>query len=88
MDQIHAALCGAYEDVRWFAFGDAVRLAQQIYNVCIAYPKNKDDKEVRRQLLEVAERTQSFLSSNNGSPTREESYKGLSEAIINERIES
>ena len=86
MDQIHVALCKAHTAVRWFAFGDAVRLAERIYEVCVAYPKQKDNEEVHKQLLEVAKKTQSFLSSNNGPPTRDESYKELSQALLKHQI--
>ncbi len=86
MDQIHKALCKAHRDIQWFAFSDAVRLAQRIYDVCVLYPKNKDNEEVRKQLLEVANKTQSFLSSHSGPSTRDESYKELSQALLNYQI--
>ena len=86
MDQIHVALCKAHPIIQWFAFGEAVQLAQRIYDVCVLYPKDKYNKEVQKQLLEVANKTQNFLSCHGGPPNREESYKELSQALLKHQI--
>jgi len=86
VNQIHTALCKAHAVLKWFAFGEAVRLADQVYNICIAYPDKKDDESAQKQLLEIAQKTQNFLQSHNGPPTHDESYKELSAALLKHQI--
>jgi len=86
VNDIHTALCKAHAALRWFAFGEAFRLAEQVYKICIAYPDKKDDESAQKQLLEIAKKTESFLQSHNGPPTRDESCKELSAAILKHQI--
>lgn len=83
-DELFITMLEAHTATSWFAFGETMKVTEEIGAVCQAYKETPE--EAKKSLFEVADKASRFLRSQNTNETRSAS-KNLETCLTTIRME-